>query len=1800
MQIINNRFKIDKFIDQDIFGSKYVAIDLVQNEHKLFLNIVNNDDLSKPFIDFCIDNFLEISSRKNSALFTVLNFGVIDSIDDKSATETMYYYTTEYVETNLIIDLKQPLSKEELLSVYVQLARAIDYLHFCGDSYKYIHSDTVTLFRENGEVKVKLKDLISLKKEDLFSKYGRKFYDIEFLEESNQSVKNLHRIDIFSLGTYLYYLLTLDCFNREDLLNLINKYDDDVEKKWMSSFFRVINKMVRPYENTEYSGIHEVNKDIKDIFELDYIIEDKTQVDRLNFNIPLVGRENELKNIFNAIEQDDNKLLLIRATKGMGRKRLISEVFYRMKLKKYNIFSISCDLQDSGFRPTIASLLRQVIKLSDRSIIMKYAKEIVKIIPDMIHSYNTTPSQELPEDREMLRLFDRISNFIVDTLDQKPTIIVIDNFNIANQAVVEFIDYLQKLSSVKNSTITILLGVTETEQNGEKSEHYVNKWLYDEDVVEVKLNRLSVQEIAKMFSYISGWYKEPLKLATRIMEKTEGVPAYIGEAIREMYDRGSLRIDYADKGVGFAWHLDTEDYETIVKLDNIEDTVKSQLLKFSKETKKILEVISTFKGSISSETINKLLNCNKDNSAILSKLVQLGILHEQLEDRGFSYSFRSSSVKEFVYMNVEENKRLLMHKMACTVLEKLFEVEDVKNKEELIYHLDLSGQKSRAIDYYVEAGDSMLKLNIYSQALLFYTKAVELFGDGEDARRSEVLIKIGDIKKNQGDNEGALQIFADLIKESTLQKNACVEIDLVNRISNIMMSRNELKKAEKKLLVTMKKAQRIKCYDGLLEGAFLLGRIYMDSREIEKMDEVTDKYLTLAKKLKNSEYTGKLLSQKGIVEFYRGNFELSLNMFKKSIEEFEDARMTKETSRPYNNIAVIFFEHMRDKEKAKKYFSKALEISTQFNIIDIMVVAWVNLAEISIEEDDYHKAIDFLNKSVELAVEYGEERLKFNANLNLIKCYTRLHDFNSASNYLSRVQEDLDFNKEVVQNLGSYYKGRLEFMENLGEFDEVVSIAEEALTKIPKMDKKVKVGIEVHKFLAEIALSNKVDESKLHDLMERMGEVSSFIYHRHMLLKTAEHYILNCNNEKAEMLLSEDKKLVEIFNSKYLEFYRRYVRGLIVDTIESFEQLLFELLPTHLEQLKWKTYSKIGSKQIEKKNYFAAVHSFLRALEIIGLIANRIPKKYRDSYLLCDNKYLVIKKLQLLYKVVILQQKESIFKEALNLKEVPKKYIEEDKFDVARYRELFQKDEFYKLALENYKKTFPSDIDSIEDLVKSLTCDIKTNLKVILDFLGTITLATRAAVISASYSKMEIMAYIGDCMDLRNIDYLFNKLVNSTENMILEDKFITSRSQGRGSEFVGDKASAVMCIPIIDGNILESKVGLEQRKWKNMATNKIEGYIYLETDRIFSNFTLDAANKCKELIPLICLMLRNHSLSFDSSMDKMTGMYNRTYFEKVMNEKVEEAKKLNLSFSIIICDIDHFKNVNDKYGHQRGDLILTNTGRIIKESVRETDVVGRYGGEEFIILLTETKKKDAFYVAENIRLKFNNAMLLGNDGTLTISCGVATYPDDAIHKDAVIEKADIALYDAKESGRNATTVWEEGMEIVQNRADKLAGIVTGNSIQDQRNILALIEILETMLAEKSLAEKVFIVIGRLIEISEAEEGIVFFIEGSKIREKIMRKRFVNQFVEDVSYNENLINKTIQTMKGDFLIDWENISHIDILTGTPNWKSVIISPIIVGGELKGIVQLSVAAREKEFDFNSFNLVKLMCNIMGAHI
>jgi two-component system cell cycle response regulator len=165
----------------------------------------------------------------------------------------------------------------------------------------------------------------------------------------------------------------------------------------------------------------------------------------------------------------------------------------------------------------------------------------------------------------------------------------------------------------------------------------------------------------------------------------------------------------------------------------------------------------------------------------------------------------------------------------------------------------------------------------------------------------------------------------------------------------------------------------------------------------------------------------------------------------------------------------------------------------------------------------------------------------------------------------------------------------------------------------------------------------------------------------------------------------------------------------------------------------------------------------------------------------------------------------------------------------------------------------------------------------------------------------------------------------------------------------------------------------------------------------------------------------NELLVAISNTDHLTCLYNRRFLEEALGREFQRVQRRRNNLSVLIMDIDHFKKVNDNYGHQQGDSVLCRVASLFRKELRDYDIAARFGGEEFMAVIPEASMTEAASVAERIRKSVEGAVFNGNgeDVKITVSLGISTYPAPEINSaEALIREADKALYRAKMKGRN--------------------------------------------------------------------------------------------------------------------------------------------------------------------------------------
>ncbi|CAN5307991.1 hypothetical protein BH20ACT22_BH20ACT22_17640 [soil metagenome] len=259
---------------------------------------------------------------------------------------------------------------------------------------------------------------------------------------------------------------------------------------------------------------------------------------------------------------------------------------------------------------------------------------------------------------------------------------------------------------------------------------------------------------------------------------------------------------------------------------------------------------------------------------------------------------------------------------------------------------------------------------------------------------------------------------------------------------------------------------------------------------------------------------------------------------------------------------------------------------------------------------------------------------------------------------------------------------------------------------------------------------------------------------------------------------------------------------------------------------------------------------------------------------------------------------------------------------------------------------------------------------------------------------------------------LKNTLQSATPRSCLAVRFGRSHQEGNGRQplmscDVCSKSSAATCEPLL------------------VAGQVIGSVLVNHGDDLNDRDQTRLKQSVGQAAPVLA-NLRNLAMAeIRAGTDALTGLANNRSAQDSLKRLVAQASRSLTPLAAVLLDLDHFKQVNDAYGHGRGDEVLAAIGATLKSSARLSDFVGRYGGEEFLILLPQTPREGAVVISEKIRGAISQLAIPGVERDITASLGVAVLPDDAYDADMLLRNADRALYTAKANGRNRVETFTE-------------------------------------------------------------------------------------------------------------------------------------------------------------------------------
>ncbi|KPU27812.1 hypothetical protein TR13x_00135 [Caloranaerobacter sp. TR13] len=1794
MELINNRYFINNIIEENNRSITYEVTDLIKNNAKKFLKTYKETSNNSKYIEYLTQNFIRYSTIAHPNIIKSHSFDIVKTIDNKASKQPLYFYTTEIKSRLKLIDVVDKITEKEVINIVYQVCDALYYLHLQGVTYVFLNQENIFIDKSKNEIKVKLQDIISVKEHILSKTFGyndRLFIAPEFTFEKENIDR---RIDIFSIGMLFYVLLRgsdKTDFSYQSILDEVKSSDDD--------YFKIIKKCINRDVDKRYDNIYQLVNDLNAIsgkrFEFNFSNRN------LIFKTPIVGRDKEIKEVLNIDSQFNignykTKLVLVKGESGIGKTRFINEIGYRLRMSNRTLFKTVVDISNSDCSSPIQMILKQMVKNADVSLIEKYGPELVKIIPDIRLIKDIKPSPVLSADKEKLRLYDRITNFLVDYINNTPTYIMIDDLHNANLETFRMLNFI-----IKNSrSIPLLLIITYDEERiryRSELKNIIDEWNKMNEVKELELLKLNLHETAELLGNILNIGYKPISFTARIIKETNGNPRYIEEVLKKLYVAKELYLD--KRGI---WKLDIESIDQLPIPENIDKAIKEQIELLDRDLYSIIKIISVFNSPVSQKIIEKMVKISeKKLLKLIDNLVSMKLLDKRVEDWGYTYTFYNRNIKGYIYNSIDKNERSKLHKQASKILEDIYREQNRVNFDELIFHLTLSNETDKAIDYAIIFAKKMQSLLANSRAMLLWEKAYRLLKEKpNDIRELDVLINMGKLYAYQGENSKAIDMYKKALQGAQKSDKKQLVVRCKINIANISYLRNDLDTCKKLAIEAYLEAKDIESIEDILDAVILLNKINIWRGKYDSVLKFSEKYLQLALEEKLYRYAGSFYNHMGLVHMFIEKIDLARECFEKSIKLFQKANEFVESTGPINNIGIIYADYFDEIDKAMKYMREGIEISQKYNSTQSEVVFLNNIGELYLSINEYEKAKEVVERAVKLSKELEDEDTYFLAMKNLTAIYLHMGEFDKCFDCYYIIEEKFEKSKISKINATEYYNFLSEFYYKFGKWDKAKEYCNKTIENSTKFDIKYKLNAISLKALIKYYETGILDKEEINKIRNEFKLRNRNTGRRDFLLRISYVAIQKGDIDYALELLEEDAKIAKRVSTIYLDLVRKMLIICIEDWgIQRLLEVLKLVRDNRFLEFELFVYYMIGEKYFKKQDYYKAANYYLMVLDLLKRLSKKIPdESFRSTYFNSHGKHKIIQKVSTIIDILLKNKDKSLLRRS---NEVLEKMKDNNLKDIDLLINLFNK---INRTIEGHSKNTKAYLNMLQatKLIEKFNDDYESNLRSLISFAVDQSLASRGFIFinNEATNELEVIASTIDNIDQVELDKIRFIVKQRQKAFILKNIFEEIRSEADRLLF-GDIKSMI-CIPICR-NRKESLLNKVERrkKIKSFSNDKIIGYFYLDSDMIFNRFDQRTFELMKMLSYIAYLNIENYYLKISSSTDKLTGIYNRKYFDFLFDEILRFSKVNNFNFSVIMADIDKFKNVNDVFGHQKGDEILSRVAQIIQNNIRNTDIVGRYGGEEFIIILHDTEGDEGLKVAEKIRKEVESANLISKDYPVTISLGVSNYPQHGKFKDELIENADKALYHAKNTGRNKSVLWDSSIRDKVARFDKLAGIVTGNTVQDQRSVSLMIDVLNLLKLDIETEYKIFEILGRLIEVMEIYQAILFTIEEDlSINKMYARKRMEQKWDNNPRYNKNIINKVIDSGKGEFLIDWEDIGKIDPVTGKPDWQSVIAVPSIINGKIKGILYLSVPIKEKEFDYNSYNFISKIADIIAAII
>lgn len=1558
--------------------------------------------------------------------------------------------------------------------------------------------------------------------------------------ESTKIIKKNNDLNLTILGDVFYNI-----FERE-----INS--DGLRSEEIKS---VYSKLITKKGAQVFDNISDCIKYLNNIFR-GYIEEFNYEaVNRICNGTQIIGREYEVNKIIEEIESvysknEKNKVIFLQGEYGCGKSYILDHIKYKVN-NKYNDINL-LDISDV-YRDTWADKIKILIeKVCPEDTFEKYNDYLNEFIKGIFEFKNI----DILCDREFIVL-NRIIKLFLEIADSTPIILIFDNLDLSVKRTEMCIKYIMNMLRRADNIVLIATMSNNNLENIFSKSELNNISIYN-------LEYLSEYETAKLISSSLQTNELLYEFSNNMYRETLGNPKFIKFMINKLYKDNKL---YVDKKTG-VWICDG--YISGIEIPaDLEESLYKQLAAVTIEELEILQDISIFNNPLKSEFFEG--NILLDRNIQFKKLKDLKLIVEKFDDNGLLIDYRNHLLKKVVYKSLNEQNRISKHKDAIKLLESNF--VDIKEiLEELICQHEALNDYDKCSELCKKYATSMFK-DSKEKAIVFYKKALKYLANNE--KESLMLyFQIGKAYEYLGKNENAYEQYMH-IREYSRDSNNLELAEVLIRMANIAIKQYGIPHAEN-LMYEAK--ERLGVDRENIWYRYVVAKILYEKSEIDNsLKEVNEIFDVINSKEK--ELYALALSLKGVLKIEKTQYK-------------EAKKLIYEAKTIFNNIGNIKGKIICDIDLG------ALKVRDEKNLNEALNI-YKNISEIikihDIQEDSIHCNINLakiymLNEEFEEAKEISLSLLdNFKNNnyifyksivyLNLCYYYTRVEELDLAYEYLK-------MGLNIMNRIKSYSRYDIysiycvvQYYAKINRFDEAIKILEVKEKDLILYDNSINRMVLSKYYYYCIKNTKNITEIKT--ILLKLRRPLSKIRDEKFKLSISYDIIIHLSEIGfKDVARKVFQGCYKSYDDNYIKVKNAYLKMLF--NIGNKNELIREVLDIvdtiNDKSFVSKVYYLLGNIKNFKNDYIEAIHCYYNAMSYIAINSEMLHNEEKLFYFNKTDFIAAYNNIcEILVKEYNIGARKSNFYEMSSIEQL------DELIEKAKLENLMEDEALVNVLKSNHK--YNNNIDfNVYDIFGEFTNNIIDNIESIIKVILKETLSDKAVLfINDSKEKYKKIYGLNDDSGEKIKELLLQ--VKYDSDIVIIRESLKSDPLINSCKILPSGIKSAMVMNIAMPN--EDGIG-----------EKVNGTLVIMSKSALNNITNKVKNNLRKLIPFIDFLMAQHRLKEVSTLDKLTGVYNRKYLDDIYPAFINRAREKGTVFSAVIFDIDNFKGVNDNFGHQVGDEVLIKVANLVKDKTTSRDVFARYGGEEFVILMAGINANEALERANNIRKIVDEAKALGDRRELTISMGIAEYPRDSNSANGLIKKADQALYVAKETGRNRCVVWDNEFSKGNSVNDKLAGIISGNSTKDYRKISLMIDVVSLIKQNISFESKVEKILSIVMEASEAEQASLMIVENNEIKNIYSKKQFVDNWINEKSLNYNIIKDCVSKKEGAFLVDWQYSSRLEGNELLPDWKSLCVTPIINDGEVKGCMYLSVSINKKEFSFDEYNYITTICEMATA--